>query len=132
MRSLELPATVVAGLSGIGVAIAATRFISAPLLQTITAAVIGWLLGSVIGAVLWLSRSVPEAGVGAVAWNFRQVLVGIVVVALAAVAVHAAFGVLNVIHPALGSWRYLIVGAAASLGGCMGYPTGVGLGEPLR
>src|SRR6266571_8235452 len=123
-RSFELVAATVALLTGIGLALGTTRFISNPLLQTLTAAVAGWLLGSLIGAVVWLRHPGPDASVAAVAWSFPEVLIGTAVVALVALAIHAAFGLLNLIHPALGSWRHLLVGVGASLAGLRGYRSG--------
>ena len=132
MRLLETTAAAFAVLIGIGVAIASTRLISIPLFQTAAAALAGWLLGSLVGTVLWLRHPAPEAPVLAVKWTFPQVLMGTAVVVLGAMAFHAAFSVANLIHPSLGSWRHLIAAVTASLAGCMGYASGIGFGEPLK
>jgi hypothetical protein len=123
VRPAEPLTTVLSLLLGIGVAIVATRVIFAPVLQTVAAGVLGWLLGTLIGAAFWLGRSLTDAGVAAATWDVRRVLLGVVIVAIAAAVFHGARGVLDLTQQGLGSWRHLVVGVAAAFGGLNGVPT---------
>jgi CDP-diglyceride synthetase len=117
---------------GVVVAVGSTRVTDSPLIQSMGTALVAWILGSFVGAALWIRRPAPDAGVLAVKWSVPQVLVGAIGVLLAGAVLHALFSALNVLHPAFGSWGHLMIGVMASLAGCRGYASGMAFGKPLR
>jgi hypothetical protein len=132
MKALETTAGTVAVLLGLGVGLTAPRVTATPLVLSAGTALVAWVSGSLVGFGLWLRRPAPDASVLAVKWSGSQLLIGAAAVLLLALLVHGMFSLLSMLHPALGAWRYLIIGIAASLVGCYGYATGAGFGEPVR
>jgi hypothetical protein len=65
-------------------------------------------------------------------WSGRQLLMSAAAVLVLALLVHGGFALVSMVHPALGSWRHLLIGVASSLVGCFGFAAGAGFGEPVR
>ena len=101
-------------------------------IHSIGAGLLGWIIGSVIAALVWFIRP-AESEVLAISMGLFEGLVGALAVAVAATALHFALGWAgSAMHPLLAAHRALTIGVLGILWGVLSFMTTGALVRPLR
>jgi hypothetical protein len=105
----------------------------APLTQSIAAAILSSVLGSVARATLWFWHPPPHAEVLAVSFGLFESLLGLGAAVLGGAVLHFALGWAGTtIHPSLAAHRGAIIGLLAGVWGAATAPSGMGIARPLK
>ena len=111
---------------GVGSGLLAARLPIRPVAQSLAAALASWVIGCLIGVVLRLIEPARHAGVAAVSFGVAEAALGCVFVIGTAVTLHLVLGwVGSALHPAFASWRTLLIGLMAAIGGVLAYSGGL-------
>jgi hypothetical protein len=102
-----------------------------PLFRSLTALVLGWILGSCVAAGLWLLRPPPEAQVLGVSVTVSLNHLACFGVLALAVFVHFALGWVGSVAPSLAAQRALVMAEVGALWGSLGFHRGAGAIQPL-
>jgi hypothetical protein len=103
-----------------------------PLPSSVAASLLGWALGSILAAVVWLNTPKQE-GVLAVSVGLGEAAIAALVIGALAALLHAALGWAgSALHPAYAAYRGALLGALGGLIGVAAFATSVGLVHPVR
>jgi hypothetical protein len=96
------------------------------------AGVLGWMIGSVIAAVIWLVRP-GRSDVLALSLGLWEALLGALAVGIAAAVLHLALGWAgSALHPVLAAHRAPAIGLFGVLWGVLSFMTTGALVRPIR
>jgi hypothetical protein len=96
-----------------------------PVLQSLVAAFVGWVLGSIVGVVLRLVEATRKSGTAAASFGIAEWAMGCAFVLGTGLAIHLGMGLLgSALHPGLTSWRPLLIGVTGTLAGMAAYGRG--------
>jgi hypothetical protein len=118
---------------GVGSGLLAARLPIRPVAQSVAAALASWVVGCLIGVVLRLIEPARHAGLAAVSFGVAEAALGCAFVIGTAVTLHLVLGwVGSALHPAFASWRTLLIGLMAAIGGVLAYSGGVSTVSPTE
>jgi hypothetical protein len=86
------------------------------LVQSVSAALIAWVLSSIAVAIIWTRSAMQEAGISAVSINLSGAVIALAVVGISSALLHLMLGWLaQSVHPSIGGSRPVVLGSVAGL-----------------